>query len=123
MKMKGGNMGNMNKLLKQAQKMQADMARVQEEVAQIEIEGSAGGDMVVAKVNGANELLSLRIDPEAVDPEDVETLEDLVMAAVNSAMQQAKAKSEEMMGQVAGGMGGMPGMGGMGGMGGMPGMM
>jgi len=109
-KMKGGNMGNMNKLLKQAQKMQADMARVQEEVAQIEIEGSAGGDMVVAKVNGANELLSLKIDPEAVDPEDVETLEDLVMAAVNSAMQQAKAKSEEMMGQVAGGMGGMPGM-------------
>ena len=110
MKMKGGNMGNMNKLLKQAQKMQADMARVQEEVAQIEIEGSAGGDMVVAKVNGANELLSLKIDPEAVDPEDVETLEDLVMAAVNSAMQQAKPKSEEMMGQVAGGMGGMPGM-------------
>ncbi len=109
MKMKG-NMGNMNKLLKQAQKMQANMAKVQDEIAQLEIEGSAGGDMVVAKVNGANELLALKIDPEAVDPEDVETLEDLVMAAINSALQQAKTKSEEMMGQVAGGMGGLPGM-------------
>jgi len=105
-----GNMGNMNKLLKQAQKMQANMAKVQDEIAQLEIEGSAGGDMVVAKVNGANELLALKIDPEAVDPEDVETLEDLVMAAINSALQQAKTKSEEMMGQVAGGMGGLPGM-------------
>ena len=109
MKMKG-NMGNMNKLLKQAQKMQANMAKVQDEIAQLEIEGSAGGDMVVAKVNGANELLALKIDPEAVDPEDVETLEDLVMAAINSALQQAKTISEEMMGQVAGGMGGLPGM-------------
>lgn len=112
MKMKGqmGGMGNMNKLLKQAQKMQADMARVQEEVALLEVEGSAGGNMVVARVNGANELLSLKIDPEAVDPDDVETLEDLVIAAINSAIHQAKEKSEEMMGQVAGGMGSIPGM-------------
>jgi len=110
--MKGmkGMGGNMGKLLKQAQKMQAQMAKAQEEIAQIEIEGSAGGDMVVVKVNGGMELLSIKIDKDAVDPDDVETLEDLIMVAVNSAMKEAKQKSEEMMGQATGGMGGLPGM-------------
>ncbi len=113
MKGMGGNMGNMGKLLKQAQKMQAKMGEVQEEVAKMEVEGSAGGDMVIAKVNGANELLAIKIDPEAVDPEDVETLEDLILAAVNNAMSQMKAESEKKMAEATGGLGGMPGMPGM----------
>lgn len=109
--MKGrGSMGNMGKLMKQAQKMQADMAKAQEEIAQLEIEGSAGGDMVKVKVNGSMELLSIKIDPEAVDEDDVETLEDLVMAAVNSAMKEAKKQSEEKMAAVTGGLAGMPGL-------------
>ena len=106
--MKG--MGNMGKLLKQAQKMQAQMAKAQEEANLLEIEGSAGGDMVVVRVNGAQELLSIKINPEAVDPEDVETLEDLVMEAINRAMNEAKAVTEKSMAKITGGMGGMPGM-------------
>ena len=106
--MKG--MGQMGKLMKQAQKMQADMARAQEEVARMEIEYSAGGDAVNVKINGALELLSLRIDPEAVDPEDVETLEDLVLTAVNGAIKDMRNKSDERMAKVTGAMGGLPGM-------------
>ena len=109
--MKGrGQMGNMNQLLKQAQKMQAEMARVQEEIATIEAEGTAGGSMVLARMNGANELLEVKIDPEAVDPDDIETLEDLIVVAVNLAHMKVSAKSEEMMAKVTGGLGGMPGM-------------
>ena len=109
--MKGKNpMGNMGKLLKQAQKMQAEMAKAQEEVASLEVESSAGGDMVIVRVNGAMELLSLKINPEAVDPEDVETLEDLILVAVNSALTDVRTKSEERMAQATGGMGGLPGM-------------
>lgn len=107
MKGPGGQMG---KLMKQAQKMQAQMARVQEEIAQMEVEGSAGGGSVVARVNGSMELLSLKIDPEAVDPEDVEMLEDLVLAAVNQAFKEVKTRSEEKMAEIAGPMGGMMGM-------------
>ncbi|MBC8465500.1 YbaB/EbfC family nucleoid-associated protein [bacterium] len=107
-------MGNMGKLLKQAQKMQGDMAKVQEEINQLEVEKSAGGDMVIARVNGANEILSIKINPEVVDPEDIETLEDLVIVAVNSALQEAKNQSDARMAKVTGGLGGM--------MGGAPGM-
>lgn len=113
MKGMGGNMGNMGKLLQQAQKMQKKMAQVQDEIAKMEVEGSAGGNMVIAKVNGANELLAIKIDPEAVDPEDVETLEDLVLAAVNNAMTQMKSESDKKMAEVTGGLGGMPGMPGL----------
>lgn len=103
-------MGQMGKLMKQAQKMQADLARAQEEVAQMEIEYSAGGDAVTVKINGALELLTLRIDPEAVDPEDVETLEDLVLTAVNGAIKEMRNKSDARMAKVTGAMGGLPGM-------------
>jgi hypothetical protein len=102
--------GNMNQLMKQAQKMQADLARAQEEIAHLEVEGSAGGGVVTTKVNGAMELLSLKIDPAAVDPGDVETLEDLILAAVNQALKDVKRRSEEKMANIAGPMGGMMGL-------------
>ncbi len=102
--------GQMGKFLKQAQKMQAEFVRAQEEIARMEVEHSAGGDAVVARVNGEMKLLSIKITPEAVDPDDVETLEDLVLAAVNGAIREVKTKSEERMSQVTGGMPGMPGM-------------
>ncbi len=106
--MKG--MGQMGKLMKQAQKMQADLARAQEEVTQMEIEYSAGGDAVTIKINGALELVSLKIDPEAVDPDDVETLEDLILTAVNGAVKAIRDKSDERIAKVTGAMGGLPGM-------------
>jgi len=107
-----GGMGNMGKLLKQAQKMQADIAKAQEEAAAMEAEASAGGGAVIAKVNGKFELLSLKISPDAVDPADVEMLEDLVTAAVNQAIKEVKDRSEARMSQATAGMGGMmPGMG------------
>ena len=104
--------GNMGKLLKQAQKMQKEMAKAQEAIADIEVEGTAGGGSVTARVNGQMELLSLKIDPEAVDPDDVEMLEDLVVVAVNQAIKEMRARSEEAMAKVTGGLGGMgmPGM-------------
>ena len=81
----GGGQPNMQQLLKQAQKMQQDLADAQAELAEAEVEGSAGGGLVKATVSGAGELRSLVIDPKAVDPEDTETLADLVVAAVRDA--------------------------------------
>jgi nucleoid-associated protein EbfC len=104
-------MKNMAGLLKQAQKMQKDMEDAQANLATITVEGTAGGGMVTVTANAAQEVLEIKIDPEVVDPEDVEMLEDLVLAAVNQAMENAKAKSAEEMGKVTGGM--MPNMGGM----------
>ena len=112
-KFKGGmgkGMGNMSGLMKQAQKMQTDMTKAQEEIAEIELETSSGGRMVTVRVNGVMELLSINIDPEAVDPEDTETLEDLIIVAVNSALAQVKAESDRKLSAVTGGMGGLPGM-------------
>lgn len=103
---------NMNKLMQQAQKMQKEMARVQEELAQSQFSGTAGGGVVTAVVNGASELVALEISPEIVDPEDVEMLEDMVMAAVRDAMSNAQNAAAEAMGKVTGGKG-MPGMPGM----------
>ena len=94
----------MSGLLKQAQKMQKEMQKVQEELAHIQVEGSAGGGMVKAVVNGKQELLELKFDPEVVDPNDVEMLEDLVVAAVNQALQNAQEKSTEEMNKITGGM-------------------
>ena len=79
-------------MMKQAQKLQAKLAKVQEELASREVEGSAGGGMVVARANGQQQIVGVRIDPEVVDPEDVEMLEDLIMAAI----QQAREKAQEM---------------------------
>lgn len=102
----------MGKILKQAQKMQADMMKAQEEIALLEVEGSAGGGAVTVRLNGQMEVISISIDPEAVDPEDVETLEDLVMVAINQALKEFRAKSDERLASVTGGLGGMgmPGM-------------
>ncbi|MCR6547045.1 YbaB/EbfC family nucleoid-associated protein [Dehalobacterium formicoaceticum] len=97
-------MGNMQKMMKQVQKMQADMARMQEELASKEIEASAGGGMVTVVANGKQELMSIRIKPEAVDPEDVEMLEDLMLAAVNEALRKSQEMVSEEMNKITGGM-------------------
>ena len=82
---------NMNKLLKQAQKMQAQMMKAQEDFQKQEFEGTAGGGMVSLKLSGSNELVSISINPEAVDPDDVEMLEDLIVAAFTNAQEKVKA--------------------------------
>lgn len=98
--------GNMQQLVRQAQKMQADMEKVQQELAETVLEVSSGGGMVVCKITGKSELQSIKIDPQLVDPEDVEMLEDTVLAAVKEAMRQASDLSNEKMSKVTGGMGG-----------------
>jgi DNA-binding YbaB/EbfC family protein len=103
----------MQQLLKQAQKMQAQLAAAQEELAATEITGTAGGGLVTATVTGAGELTALTIDPKAVDPDDIETLQDLVVAAVRDARAAVEKLAEEKMGPLTGGMGG----GGLGGLG------
>ncbi|MGI6161118.1 MAG: YbaB/EbfC family nucleoid-associated protein [Christensenellales bacterium] len=103
-RMGGGGMGNMQQMMAQAQKMQQDMARVQEELENKEVEASSGGGMVSVKANGKKEVISISIKPEAVDPDDVEMLEDLVMAAVNEALRTAEAMAQSEMAKVTGGM-------------------
>jgi len=88
---------NMQQLMKQAQKMQQQMEKAQEELDAKEYEASAGGGMVTCKVSGKRELLSLTIKPEAVDPEDVEMLQDMVIAAVNEALRQGEETREQTM--------------------------
>ena len=105
----GGGPSNMQGMLKQAQKMQEDMARVQEELAATTYSATVGGGMVTATVDGSHELKELTIQPDAVDPDDVEMLTDLVMAAVNEAIRKAAADSEEKMGAITGGMS-LPGL-------------
>ena len=99
----GGGM-NMN-MIKQAQKMQQDMLRMQQELQEKEYEAKAGGGMVIATVNGKHELKALVIDPEAVDPDDVEMLQDMIVAAVNEAMRAADADAANTMSKLTGGMG------------------
>ncbi len=94
---------NMNSVIKQAQKMQEEMEKVQEELEQKSVEASAGGGMIEVKASGKKEILSVKIKPEAVDPEDVETLEDLVMVAVNEALKKADDMMTEGMSAVTGG--------------------
>ena len=96
--------GNMQQMLKQAQKMQENMMRVQQEVEAKEVEASAGGGVVSAKVNGKKQLLDVVIKPEAVDPDDVEMLQDLIIAAVNEALTKADEMMKSEMGKVTGGM-------------------
>src|SRR2546423_15683815 len=98
---------NMNAMMKQVQKMQADMARAQEELKNEVVEASAGGGMVKVKISGDLELKELRIDPEAVDPDDVELLQDMVLAAVNEAIRSAQELAASKMDQAAGGLGGL----------------
>lgn len=100
---------NMQQLARQAQKLQQQMQKMQEEIEAREFEASAGGGMVVAKVTGAKELVGLTIKPEAVDPDDVEMLSDMILAAVNEALREATEVSEREMGKLTGGLN-MPGL-------------
>lgn len=95
----------MQQLMRQAQKMQQDMQRAQEELQAREFSATAGGGMVTAVVNGAKQLTKLTISPDCVDPDDVEMLEDLVTAAVNEALRNAAETAEREMGRITGGMG------------------
>lgn len=100
----------MDKILKQAQRMQAQMMLAQEDIEQARIEGAAGGGVVKAVVNGSGELLSVSIDKEAVNPEETEMLEDLVLGAIKEAQSKAKAFSDSKMSTVTGGMPNIPGL-------------
>jgi DNA-binding YbaB/EbfC family protein len=102
-------MAGLGKFLKQAQKMQTEMARVQEELAQREVEASAGGGAVKATARCDGTIASIKIDPKVVDPKDVEMLEDLVLGAVTNALATAKKTQEEEMGKITAGMN-LPGM-------------
>ncbi len=101
---RGGMGGGMNmNMLKQAQKMQQDMLKMQEEMEAKEYEATVGGGVVTARVNGKHEVVALSIDPEAVDPEDVEMLQDLIVGAVNEAMRKAEAEAAQAMSRMTGG--------------------
>ena len=101
---------NMNNLMKQAQKLQEEMAKAQEEIAEMEIENTAGGGMVTVKVNGDHKIIDLTIDPDALDPEDADILQDTIIAAINGAYEKLEEHSEKKMG----GLGGLAGLGGFG---------
>jgi len=109
---------NMNQMLKQAQKMQADMVAAQEQLAKETVQASAGGGMVTATVSGDLDVKDIRIDPEAIDPEDPDLLQDMVLAAVNEALRQARELAETRMGGLTGGLD----LGALGGPGGFPGL-
>ena len=100
---------NMNEMLKQVQKMQADMVKAQEELKSEVVEASAGGGMVTVKISGDLELRELRIDPAAVDPDDVELLQDLVLAAFNEALRSAQELQQRKLGAATGGLGDLAG--------------
>lgn len=95
---------DLNKMLKQAQKMQSQMLKAQDEFKKQEVEGSAGGGMVTLKLNGANELVSIKINPEVVDPDDAEMLEDLIVAAFTNAQEKLKTASDSTFGAITGGL-------------------
>jgi len=99
----------MKKMMKQAQQMQAKMQKMQEDLAEKTIEATSGGGVVKAVVNGQKDLVDLEIDPEAMDPEDAEMLEDLIVAAINEAMRKVQEMIEDEMGDITGGMN-LPGM-------------
>ncbi len=106
---------NVNKMMAQVQKMQQEMQQAQEDLAKETVTASAGGGVVKATMTGSQELVSIEIDPEAVDPEDVEMLQDMVMAAVNEAMSSSQEMASKKLGGITGGLGdlGIPGMPGL----------
>lgn len=104
-----GGGGNMNNLMKQAQKLQKQMEDMQKEIETKEFEASVGGGAVVVKVNGKKEVSAINIKPEVVDPDDVEMLEDLVLSAVNEALKKADEETSNKMGKLTGGLN-IPGM-------------
>lgn len=97
-------MNQMNQMMRQVKKMQEQMMKAQEELGNQEFEGTAGGGVVTARVNGHKKLLAVEIKPEAVDPDDVEMLQDLVVAAVNDALNRAEETASQSLGKLAGGM-------------------
>ncbi len=103
---------DMNKMMQQVQQMQAEMAKAQEELANETVEASVGGGMVMVKASGAGEIVEIKIKPEAIDPDDPETLEDLVLAGVNQALKNAQDLMQSKLGGAVGGLGGLglPGM-------------
>ena len=110
--MRPGGQPNLQQLMKQAQKMQQQIAEAQAELADAEVTGTAGGGLVTVTVTGAGDAVSVKIDPKAVDPDDVETLEDLVRAALHNAAEASRELQQEKMGPMASGLGGLglPGM-------------
>ena len=115
--MPAGAQPNMQQMLLQAQKMQQQLAEAQAQLATQEVDGTAGGGMVTATVTGAGDLRAIVINPEAVDPDDIETLQDLIVAAVRDANRAAQALAAETMAPITGGLGGLGGA-----LGGLPGM-
>lgn len=111
---RGGGPGNMQSMLKQAQKMQEDMANLQAELDEKEYDVQAGGGAVKVKIGGKLEIKNIEIDPEIVDPDDVETLQDIIVAAVNEAIKTVNDTNTEEMGKITGGLNlggmGMPGL-------------
>ena len=105
----GGMPGNMQNLMKQAQRMQRQMEEKQKELQEREYSATAGGSAVTATVSGKREILSVKIAPEAVDPDDVEMLEDLIVAALNEALKKADEDSNAEMSKLTGGLGGLGG--------------
>jgi DNA-binding YbaB/EbfC family protein len=112
--MSNPKMPDLNALMKQAQKLQGDVQRVQEEIAQMQCDGAAGGGLVTAVVNGQFDVVRVKIDKSVVDPNDIGMLEDLVTAAINAAAAKMRETSKQKMSSVMGGMGGLPGMPGLG---------
>lgn len=104
-----GGMGNMQAMMKKVQKMQSDMVKMQEELKNRTVETSVGGGAVSVTVTGRKELQAIKISPDAIDPEDVEMLEDMILTAVNDAMKQVDEMTEKEMSKVTGGMK-LPGM-------------
>ena len=100
-------MPDMGAILQQAQKMQEDLAKAQSDLANATVEGSAGGGLVKVEMTGSAELTSVTIDPKAVDPDDIESLQDLIVAAVRDASTKAGELTQQMMGNVTGGLGGL----------------
>lgn len=103
----GGMPGNMNNLMKQAQKMQRQMEEAQKELEEKEISATAGGGAVEVTVSGKREITKIKLSEEVVDPEDIEMLEDLIMAATNEALRQIEEASQQSMSKITGGLGGM----------------
>jgi nucleoid-associated protein EbfC len=99
-----GKMGNMGGMMKQVQKIQADMARMQEELKDKTVEATAGGGAIRVVVSGAKEIKEIKINPEVVDPEDIEMLEDLMLACVNEALRKAEEMSGKEMSKITGGL-------------------
>lgn len=105
----GGMPGNMNNLMKQAQRMQRQMEERTKEMEEKEFEASAGGGVVTVKVSGKKEVISVKLSEEVVDPDDIETLEDLIVAATNEALRKMDEENTQMMRQLTGGLGGLGG--------------